>query len=101
MLPNLKTARKLFFVTCVLFAPAAYAADFNYVNPDKISPEFIVTPPAPNSALYNNEVQEILKTQSLAIPADIAAAKNEEHLTPDVMDKNITRADHPKTFALL
>ena len=96
--------QKLLLVTLIFLAlgTTASALNPNYIAAASVPPQSIQAPPAPGTAVVQDEINEILKLQAAATPAELQQAQSENHLSVKNMDidKHMHK-DFPKTKVLL
>jgi acid phosphatase (class A) len=94
---------KLACLALLLLARAAQAG--HYLDEKTIPPTLLAPPPREQSAEWKQEVATIIALQKRAKPVDIAAAKTEMKLTPDLvadaLGPQMLRGNYPAVFRLL
>ena len=76
-----------------------------YVAPATLPPQLLVPPPDEGSESWRQEIDGVLKAQKNVSATDLAAMRNEQHVTVALIAKTIgddfAPQRFPKTFALL
>lgn len=105
--PRINIPHRLAACLCVIvacgFVSAAQAA--GYLDPNRIPPGLLATPHAEGSAEWKREMQAVMDIQKSPDQAEIAAARTEITLAPElfasVLGPDVTATSYPKLFVML
>lgn len=105
------TRRFILVAALLALALPANAANYNkhansaYLAAEAVSPLILPAPAMPGSKEFEKELKAVIKAQKDASKKDLAAARAEAPVTPEmitsVLGPKFTRANLPATFALL
>ena len=76
-----------------------------YITSKQIPPNLLPKPPLPRSRAWQHRIQQIIGIHTYAAPDEVIAAREEQHLRPEIMTRllgeKFTRDNLPATFALI
>ncbi|MDX2073164.1 MAG: phosphatase PAP2 family protein [Alphaproteobacteria bacterium] len=95
--------KKILLLLCLLAAPAAHATP--YFSADTVPPTLIDPPFAADSAGQKADIDAIIQAQAKANPAEVASAREERNMRPELVtlavNSALTREAYPALYHLL